>query len=284
MELLTQLNKAMEYIEENITDEKALSSVSNVTMYSSYHFQRIFNYIADMPLSEYIRRRKMSLAAMELQESNVKIIDLAVKYGYDSADSFTRAFVKQHGITPTLARKSCVNYQIYPPLTFQIQIRGVQKMNWRIEEREAFEVFGIERFFKNDESDKIPEFWDETREDGSRIKLVEQASGYGPMAICGHIEDYENEFPYIICCEVREGCNTDGFKVVQVPKATWAVFRAEGMKDHSNCQIPELFKRAYREWLPSSGYNKAPAPDMEIYGNYETGEIYEEVWIPVVKK
>ena len=104
------------------------------------------------------------------------------------------------------------------------------------------------------------------------------------MAICGYIDDRADEFPYMICCEVKPGCNTDGFKIVQIPKATWAVFRADGMSDHENCKIPELFHRAYSEWLPSSGYDKAPGPDMEIYGNFETKEIYEEVWIPVVKK
>jgi AraC family transcriptional regulator len=187
--------------------------------------------------------------------------------------------VKQHGITPTAARHSGVNFNIYPPLTFQIQIKGVQKMNWRIEEKEEFEVFGIERIFKNDESNKIPAFWDETRDDGSRIKLVEQAGGYGPIAICGHIDNYEDAFPYMICCVVRDGCRIDDFKVVQIPKATWAVFRLEKMKDHDDCKIPELFHRAYSEWLPSSGYNKAIGPDMEIYGDN-----YEEVWIPVIKK
>lgn len=285
MDLLTQLNRAMVYIEEHICDDMTLAGISSVTSYSEYHFGRLFYYIAEMPLSEYIRKRKLSLAAMDLQSGyDNKIIDLAVKYGYDSADSFTRAFVKQHGVTPTVARKSGTALKIFPPITFQIKIKGVQEMNWRIEQKEAFEVFGIEKYFKNDESGDIPAFWDETREDGSRIRLTEQAGGYGPMAICGHIDDHEDNFPYMICCEVRDGCNTDGFKIVRIPKATWAVFRADGMKDHEKCQIPELFHRAYSEWLPSSGYDKASGPDMEIYGNSETKEIYEEVWIPVIKK
>ena len=283
MDILTQLNKAMAYIEAHIDDDIALADVSSVTMYSPYHFGRLFYYIANMPLSEYIRKRKLSLAAMKLQSGGDKVIDLAVMYGYDSADSFTRAFVKQHGVTPSNARQPGVNFTIFPPLTFQIKIEGVQAMNWRIEEREAFEVFGIERYFANDESGDIPAFWDETRDDGSRIKLVERADGYGPMAICGHIDDNAKEFPYMICCEVKTGCDTTGFKTVKIPKATWAVFRATGMKDHANCQIPDLFHRAYSEWLPSSGYDKVAGPDMEIYEDPITKEIYEEVWIPVKK-
>ncbi|MEA4823708.1 MAG: AraC family transcriptional regulator [Clostridiaceae bacterium] len=197
MDLLTQLNRAMEYIEATISDEEALSSVADVTCYSPYHFQRIFNYITGMPLSEYIRRRKMSLAAMELQGGSDKIIDVAVKYGYDSADSFTRAFVKQHGITPTAARKSGTSFEIYPPLTFQIQIKGVQKMNWRIEEKEAFDVFGIEGMFENDgETNLIPGFWDKCCADGSQQRLAAAAGNHRDVAIaiCGACEKGTNIF------------------------------------------------------------------------------------------
>jgi AraC family transcriptional regulator len=166
MDLLTQLNRAVSYIEANITDDDALAKVASVTLYSPYHFQRIFNYIADMPLNEYIRRRKLSLAAVDLQSSDVKVIDIAMKYGYDSADGFTRAFQRQHGVTPSEARQSGVSTQIYLPLTFQIQIKGVRKMDWRIEEREAFEVFGIERVFGKNETDTVPGFWDELLANG----------------------------------------------------------------------------------------------------------------------
>jgi AraC family transcriptional regulator len=126
MELLTQLNRAMSYIEAHIDDDMALEDVAGATTYSPYHFGRLFYYIADMPLSEYIRKRKLSLAAMKLQSGNEKVIDLAVMYGYDSADNFTRAFVKQHGVTPSQARQQGVNLTIFPPLAFQIQIEGVQ--------------------------------------------------------------------------------------------------------------------------------------------------------------
>ena len=127
MDILTQLNKAMAYIESHIDDDLLLSEVSSVTAYSPYHFGRLFYYIADMPLSEYIRKRKLSLAAMKLQNGNDKIIDLAVMYGYNSADSFTRAFIKQHGIKPSNARKPGVSFTIFPPLTFQIKIKGDRK-------------------------------------------------------------------------------------------------------------------------------------------------------------
>ena len=283
MDILVQLNKAMEYIEEHITDDIELNDVSKVTSYSSFHFGRLFYYITDMSLFEYIRKRKLSLAAMKLQEENLKVIDLAVMFGYDSADSFTRAFTKQHGITPSKARDQGESLTIFPPLTFQINIKGVDAMSTRIEKRETFKVFGIERNFKNDESGDIPVFWDEIRNDGLLDELRENAAGNYLIAICGHIEEEAEEFPYMICCEVKEGCNTNGFKIVEIPKTTWAVFRSEGVTEMGRA-IPELFKRAYTEWLPSSIYDKAPYPDMEIYGNPNDKEYYEEVWIPIKKK
>ena len=294
MDLLTQLNCAMDFVEEHICDDMALADVSTVTAYSEYHFRRLFYYIAELPLSEYIRKRKLSLAAMDLQSGGDKVIDLAVKYGYDSADSFTRAFVKQHGVTPTTARQSGVALKIFPPSTFQIKIKGVQEMNWRIEQKEAFEVFGIERIFSNDETNKVPGFWTECHQNGSYEKLFDDAGGVqlpqGEFrgvclinAVCGYCEPGENTFPYMICALKKDGCKTDGYKVAQIPAATWAVFRSEE-SDSIGLQIPQLFNRAYSEWLPSSGYDKALGPDIEIYGVADSGKYFEEVWIPAKKK
>lgn len=290
MNILTQLNRAMEYIEAHIENDLDLADVSTVTNYSPYHFGRLFYYIADMPLSEYIRKRKLSLAAMALKSGNEKVVDLAVKYGYDSADSFTRAFVKQHGVTPSAARQPSVNLTIFPPLTFQIKIKGVQAMNWRIEEKEAFEVFGIERVFGDDETGKVPDFWTECHNNGEYERLFQAAGGvkatHGPCfvnAVCGYCDPGDNTFPYMICAFVKDGCKTDGFKVVQIPKTTWAIFRSNET-DTIGLQIPQLFSRAYSEWLPSSGYDKATGPDIEIYGKANSGKYYEEVWLPVKKK
>jgi AraC family transcriptional regulator len=288
MDILNQLNRAMTYIEEHIDDDMALEDVSSVTAYSPYHFGRLFYYIADMPLSEYIRKRKLSLAAMKLQSGCEKVIDLAVMYGYDSADSFTRAFVKQHGVTPSQARQPGVNLTIFPPLTFQIKIEGVQAMNWRIEEREAFEVFGLEKIFGNDETDLVPGFWTECHQNGSYERLY-QAAGAKPdkdgrcciNAVCCYREPGE-DFPYMICALRKPDSDITGFKTAQVPKNTWAVFRSDETENIGH-EIPKLFQRAYSEWLPSSGYEKVNGPDMEIYGVGSGGKFWEEVWIPVKK-
>ncbi|MCL2573486.1 MAG: AraC family transcriptional regulator [Defluviitaleaceae bacterium] len=286
MDILTQLNAAVTYIEENIENDLALADVSKVTSYSSFHFGRLFSYIAEMPLSEYIRKRKLSLAAQMLQSSNIpmKILDLAITYGYDSADSFTRAFVKQHGVTPSAARQKGVSLSIFPPLTFQIKIKGGKAINWRIEEREEFEVFGLEGVFHNDDTDKIAIFWQECLDNGSYVRLSEAARGSALNAICSYREIDDETFPYMIFAEIIHDSKVDGFTTATVPKATWAVFKSDKFTpDKTGEEIPNLYSRAYSEWLPTSGYNKANGSEMEIYYEDEDGMCYEEVWIPVIK-
>jgi len=289
--ILTQLNRAMAYIEARIEDDLALKDIAAATAYSAYHFGRLFYYIADMPLSEYIRKRKLSLAAAALQSSDARVIDLALRYGYDSADSFTRAFVKQHGVTPSAARKTGISLTIFPPLTFQIKIKGVQAMNWRIEETEAYEVFGIEKLFRH--GGDVPAFWTECHEKGLYHRLFTDAGGIGDPdrespgvslvnAICGYDGMDGEQFLYMICATVREDCRTEGYRVVRVPKSTWAVFRGEEA-DHPGPQIGGLFNRALSEWLPSSGYERASGPDLEVYNITENGKYCDEVWIPVMR-
>jgi AraC family transcriptional regulator len=289
MDILTQLNRAMTYIEDHIDDDMMLEDVASVTAYSPYHFGRLFYYIADMPLSEYIRKRKLSLAAMKLQSGNEKVIDIAIMYGYDSADSFTRAFVKQHGVTPSQARQPGVNLTIFPPLTFQIKIEGAHAMNWRIEEREAFEVIGVDRRFKNDESDKISGFWDEKFKDGSLERLRNQVKRNDLIGVCGHMDEKSGDFMYMIGLFTDENTDTSGFTTITTPASKWAVFRSEEFEQNpGGTEIPKLFESAYKEWLPSSGYDKVEGVaseiyDMEIYGVTDKGKYFEEVWLSVKK-
>jgi len=179
MNLLEQLNCAIEYIESNLTDEEALASVAGVTAYSPYHFQRIFNYLTDIPLVEYIRRRKMSVAIADLQKGE-KVIDVAVKYGYTSADSFARAFERQHGVTPSYVRQHGVKFQIYPPLTFQIQIKGMNKMVCKIEQKAAFEMFGVVgENHNNNAFEEVPEFCMKCDDDGT-VEEMNEFLGVNP--------------------------------------------------------------------------------------------------------
>ena len=162
MDLLKNMNDAMRYIEENLTNEIDFKAVARIAHCSEYHFKRMFSFLAGITLSEYIRRRRLSLAAFELTNSHIKIIDLAIKYGYSSPDSFARAFHHLHGITPSEARINGQPLKAYPLMTFQLSIRGGEEMNYRIEQKEAFHIVGIMKrvpIIFEGENPKITAMW-----------------------------------------------------------------------------------------------------------------------------
>ena len=143
MDWIERRNKAMEYLEERMTEEISYEKAARIACCSAYHFQRMFAYMANVPLSEYIRRRRMSLAAEDLQSSDEKIVDIALKYGYASPTAFNRAFQGVHGVAPSLVKKGNVSVKAYPPLSFTITIKGAVGLDYRIEEKKAFRVIGV---------------------------------------------------------------------------------------------------------------------------------------------
>ena len=132
MEWIEQLNLAVRYIEEHLAGELDLDEAAKVACCSSYHFQRMFSYLAGVPLSEYVRRRRMSLAAVDLCRGEETVLDIALRYGYASPTAFNRAFQGVHGIAPSLAKKGGVSLKSYPPVSFKITVKGVEEMNYRI--------------------------------------------------------------------------------------------------------------------------------------------------------
>jgi len=189
MDILTGLNRAMDYIEQNISNDVDADAAAKVTPYSAYHLQKLFAYLTDISLSEYIRRRKMTMAALELQSGGGKVIDLAVKFGYDSADSFSRAFARLHGVAPSQAKKQGIPLKLYPKLSFQITIKGETEMDYQIIQMEAFNVVGLRRRFYHDASrnpQSIPEFWTQLRQNGqlSRIMVHSDDRFSGAVGVC----------------------------------------------------------------------------------------------------
>lgn len=142
MEWIQGMNAAVNYIEEHILEEPDLNELGKLAGCSPHHFQRIFTYIGGITLTEYMRRRRMSLAAVDLKDEHVKVIDVALKYGYDSPTAFNRAFQMIHGITPSMARESHVQLKAFPPIVFQMTVRETQEMNYRIEKKEAIRILG----------------------------------------------------------------------------------------------------------------------------------------------
>ena len=164
MEWITRLNSAINYIEDNIYEEIEYAELSKLACCSTYHFQRMFAYMADMPLSEYIRRRRMSRAAVDLQSGDEKIVDVATKYGYDSPTAFNRAFQKVHGVAPSHIKNKGVTISAFPPISFKVTIKGAEEMKYRIENKVAFRIVGVSKpLFKEIEKNFkiVPAMWQE---------------------------------------------------------------------------------------------------------------------------
>lgn len=280
MEWSRRLNESMHYIETHLTDEIDTEQLGRIACCSSYHFQRMFTYMAGVTLSEYIRRRKMSLAAVDLQTTDAKIIDIAEKYGYRSPTAFNRAFQGIHGVAPSAAREAGVSVKSFPPITFKITLKGAEEMNYRIEKKDAFRIIGISApLHKEIESNFtiVPQMWQEAAMNGTIQKLSEMmdAKPYGLLGVsaCGDEEDWRY---FIAVSSTKEAPE---FEEYVIPASTWAVFPGEG----TNQSIQELEQRIVTEWLPTSGYEYANAPDIEVYLNPDPQNAKYEVWIPVTK-
>lgn len=288
MDSLKNMNDAIRYIEENLTEEINFEKVAQRAYCSEYHFKRMFSFLAGIPLSEYIRRRRLTLAALELQNSDVKVIDIAMKYGYSSPDSFTRAFQKMHGITPSQA--SGHSLKAFPPMTFQLSIRGGNEMNYRIVEKEAFSIVGIMKrvpIIFNGVNPEIAAMWQSLDED--MIKRFKSISNVEPQGLVsasvnfseGRMEE-KGELDHYIGAATTEEC-PDGLSKLDVPELTWAVFEAVGPFPDT---LQHVWGRIYSEWFPSSSYEQAEGPEMlwNESKDVESDTFRSEICIPVRKK
>lgn len=293
MEWITRLNATIGYIEEHLAEEIDYQQLGKLACCSSYHYQRMFGYMAGMPLSEYIRRRRMSRAAVDLQNKDAKIIDIAAKYGYDSPTAFNRAFQSVHGFAPSQAKEPGKVLKSFPPISFQITIKGAVQMDYRIETKEAFRIVGISAPLEADiekNFETVPALWGRAAQDGTIPKLCEKMNG-NPMGVLGVStcsdttvtqrytgtkQDAETWRYYIA---VASSAPADGFEEYIVPAFTWAIFSGQG----SGLSIQELERRIVTEWLPTSGYEYAAGPDIEVYLDPNPENTTYEVWIPVTK-
>lgn len=291
MNWFERMNDAMGYIEDNLYGEIDYSTAAERAQCSASNFHRMFAFIVEFPLSEYIRRRRLSLAAMELQKSDIKIIDLSLKYGYESPDSFARAFQKLHGITPSAARKKDVQLKIYPRISFQISIKGDVEMNYRIVDKEQVKVFGKSIAVGIDENPNeiLPRFWVEFQEDGTYQRICEAAGAlpYEDISLSGAFYDSVDtksvKYNYMIFTEFKDGMEIpEDMDTISLPAGKWAVF-SEEYDDVEECssKIQSLWKRLMSGWILSSEYEIAKGPQLE---GYPLDRNVVEVWIPVMEK
>ena len=280
MEWIERLNEALSYLEGQLKEEIDLDKAAQIACCSTYHFQRMFGYMAGMSLSEYVRRRRMSLAAVDLQAPEAKIVDVALQYGYASPTAFNRAFQAVHGHPPSRIKEGGVLLKSQQPIRFTITVKGVEEMNYRIEKKDAFQIVGIAQPLCKDMErnfEEVPKLWQKAAMDGSIPRLLSLMDGK-PEGILGVSACYEQEnWTYFIAVSSsREG--DDSLTAYTVPACTWAIFTGEGECPKA---IQELELRIISEWLPSSGYEYDNGPDVEVYLNDDPQKAKFEVWIPV---
>jgi len=283
MEWVTRMNQAIQYLEDHMAAEIDYQEAAKAAGCSVYHFQRMFSFMTDVSLSEYIRRRRLTLAAFELQTSPIKVIDLALKYGYDSPEAFTRAFQNLHGTTPTAARSAGTLLKAYPRMSFQLTIKGVAEMNYRIEEVGAFTIVGQKERVNTEQAfQMIPGIWARAGEQGLFGKLWEFRKSTHPirgiLGVCANGDFGKNEeFDYILAI-VSDQPPPEGMVRFEFPECAWAVFEAPGSPDG----IQEIWRRLYTEWVPVSAYVLANLPAIECYLPPEENK--NELWVPIVSK
>jgi AraC family transcriptional regulator len=300
-----QLEESIDYIEAHLTSSIDLEELGRITRSSAYHYQRVFAHIAGTTLAEYIRRRKMSLAGADLQDGD-KVSDVSLKYGYESPSSFARAFKRIHGIAPTQAQVEGNTLKVYPRIRFKLTLTGDEEMQYRVENKEAFQILGLGMALEGDmESnfETVPGFWGQAFESGAIEKLMALANGE-PQGLMGVTVGFEALVDDIAKAyqgeKVCKGASTklryyiavasdapapEGFETYEVPALTWAIFSGSGIVDDKENAVQDLERRIFTEWLPSSGYEYAAGPDIELQtgGDPESTYMEFDIWVPIKK-
>lgn len=279
MEWTHTLNQAIEYIEENLGEDINCEEVAAQVYLSSFHFQRAFYMLTGMTVGEYIRNRRLSIAGQELLIGNEKVIDVALRLGYETPESFSKAFSRFHGVSPSQVRKEGTILKSFNRLTIKISLEGGNSMEYKIVNKEAFEVVALVKLVDGDSSKgEIPKFWDEYYAKGYADKVC------GAMGICFQEMNSEKKWRYGIGCEKECAKEIpDGFEVFTIPAYTWAIFTCTGAMPEA---IQKMWGRIYSEWLPSAKYELIPDFDIEYYyeGDTSSANYKSEIWIPVKEK
>jgi len=284
MEWMDAISSAVRYIEDHITEEISVDDIARHVGISSFYFQKGFSLLCGFTVKEYIRRRRLALAGSELVSADARVIDIAVKYGYDSPDSFTRAFARFHGTTPAMVRKEGAMLKSFAPLKIKVSLEGGYLMDYKITEKNSFTVICASKMFTYENAKKeIPEFWEK-----------HYASGNGRI-ICGMYGiNYDEKmsgdsFEYLIADDYDPSNDVpEGFATRVVPAYTWAVFPCRGAMPEA---MQDTNRKIFSEWLPAcrdyeiaAGYCIEMYDDIRKYpGGLQDENYYSEMWVPVKK-
>ncbi|MCL2406512.1 MAG: AraC family transcriptional regulator [Defluviitaleaceae bacterium] len=304
MDWLKGMNDVIEYIEENLTRPIKYESLSRIVGCSVYEFSRIFSFMAGISVSEYIRRRRLSQAVFDIQNGIDKIIDIALRYCYESPTTFARAFKELHGTTPSSARRTGISLKTYPSIAFVLTIKGVNEMDFRIEKKESFQIMGLsgqvtDEFIEVTQGDgskvSMPNLWKEYYEKNYLLCKNHYSAPFWEVA--AFFLDSDQSLRYfnapngsvkaILGAEYKgkipEGAD---LTIETIPAATWAVFTIRSITGRN--QHNEAYTRILTEWLPTSQYRRDElAPNLDVYPIDKNGQHPDyvwEVWLPILNK
>lgn len=271
------IQNAIEYMEENITDRLEINDIASKAYVSAFHFQRIFSILCGYTVAEYIRNRRLTLAGQKLAVSNERIIDIALEFGYDSPDSFTRAFTRFHGISPSAAKEKGAKLKSFAPLRIKLTLEGGTMLEYKIVSKAAFTVMGkLRNFSFNNSYKEIPEFWDE------HMKSEDSKIICGMYGIC--YDGNENGFEYLIADNyIPWNEIPDGYITKTIPEGMWAIFPCRGALPQA---LQEVNTKIWNEWLPNcKEYKLAGNYNIEMYTPIceDENNNYSEIWIPIEK-
>ncbi|MDX2406127.1 AraC family transcriptional regulator [Streptomyces microflavus] len=285
--MLERLNEAMEYIESHLGERIETAELARIAMTSEYHFRRMFSALAGVPLAEYIRRRRMTLAGAEvLGDPGRTLLDVAVRYGYDTGEGFARAFRSVHGIGPGEARRTGAVLRSQQRLTFRLVVEGSSAMRYRLVEKEEFRVVGRKArvpLIHEGPNQAIAEFIRGIgREELDRIAALSDQEPAGLLGVSDQLDPSRAEgteldyYHGVVTGPQDPPADLDSLRV---PAGSWAVFESEGPFPQA---LQYLWRDVFTQWFPSNPYASRPGPEILRVRLYEEGERAEaELWIPV---
>ena len=289
MDWITGIQNAINYIEEHLTEEIDYEIVAKEAACSSFYLQKIFSILCGMTLGDYIRNRRLTLAGNELSAADDKVIDIALKYGYESPESFTRAFSRFHGVTPSEAKKDGSKLKSFSRLSVKITLSGGNIMDYKIIEKEAFDI--IEKVeahtvVDSENAKTIPDFWTRSHNDGTVKKLLDTTTYRTYIfGMCyGNLPENAKTFDYSIAAKCNENTVVpEGFRKNTIPARTWAIFECKGAMPNA---MQDMWHKIVSEFFPTSGYQPTYEMDIEAYteGNMGSSDYRSEIWVPVIKK
>lgn len=291
MEWTESLKRAVQYIEKHLLDDIDVNQVAASVYMSPFYFQKGFSIMTGYSVGEYIRRRRLYLAALDAAAGQEKIIDLAYKYGYQTPESFTKAFSRFHGVPPAQIKGDTTKIKVFLPLKITVTIQGGNDMDYTVEKMEAMQVIGLERRIDYDSGYRdAPKFWEEfwarcsSGKNSDDVRKVIENCKIGEFGVCIDDEPDSKQFRYMIAGKYDGGAVPEGMKLFTIPAALWAKFRCNG-------PMPGAFQavntKIFKEWLPGNpDYEVAMGINVEWYsmGDMSAPDYESEIWIPVKRK